>query len=142
MKTQHARWLVVLAILTVCGFTQCHSDESAPTPVIEPEHINVGWRFMRGDDPDYKQTDFNDGTWRTVSLPHDWSIEDIPGTQSPFSAEASDAALVCRCRSNCSQPCAARAAADSDCDAAAYAALGAQSWRTLHVWTLRLRAVV
>ena len=91
MKTQHARWLVVLAILTLCGFTQCHSDESAPTPAIEPEHINLGWRFIRGDNPDYKQTDFNDGTWRTVSLPHDWSIEDIPGTQSPFSAEASDA---------------------------------------------------
>ncbi|MCP4235419.1 MAG: hypothetical protein GY770_17840, partial [Aestuariibacter sp.] len=61
MKTQHARWLVVLAILTLCGFTQCHSDESTPTPAIEPEHINLGWRFIRGDNPDYKQTDFNDG---------------------------------------------------------------------------------
>src|SRR5205085_10899634 len=26
--------------------------------------------------------------WRTVQLPHDWSIEDLPGTNSPFSPDA------------------------------------------------------
>ena len=31
---------------------------------------------------------FDDSGWRKVDLPHDWSIEDLPGTQSPFSRDA------------------------------------------------------
>ena len=26
--------------------------------------------------------------WRKVDLPHDWSIEDLPGTSSPFNPNA------------------------------------------------------
>jgi beta-galactosidase len=28
--------------------------------------------------------EFDDSSWRTLDLPHDWSIEDLPGTSSPF----------------------------------------------------------
>ena len=31
---------------------------------------------------------FDDSTWRMIDLPHDWSIEDLPGTQSPFNPDA------------------------------------------------------
>jgi beta-galactosidase len=37
--------------------------------------FDEGWRFWLGDDPAAKQPDFNDTGWRTLSLPHDWSIE-------------------------------------------------------------------
>ena len=30
----------------------------------------------------------DDSNWRKVDLPHDWSIEDIPGTTSPFTPDA------------------------------------------------------
>ena len=26
--------------------------------------------------------------WRNINLPHDWSIEDLPGTNSPFNPDA------------------------------------------------------
>ncbi|MEJ7676123.1 MAG: sugar-binding domain-containing protein [Chitinophagaceae bacterium] len=35
-----------------------------------------------------EETSFNDSGWRRLDLPHDWSIEDLPGTQSPFDSTA------------------------------------------------------
>ena len=39
--------------------------------------LSLGWRFYRGDDSDYASKSFDDAKWRTVDLPHDWSIEDL-----------------------------------------------------------------
>ena len=36
--------------------------------------LDRGWEFSH-----------DSSTWRMVDLPHDWSIEDLPGTHSPFS---------------------------------------------------------
>ncbi len=42
------------------------------------------WKFYRGDITNAGKTNFNDNGWRKIDLPHDWSIEDLPGTNSPF----------------------------------------------------------
>lgn len=54
-----------------------------------------GWKFFRGGAQGGQNTDFNDSDWRTVDLPHDWSIEDLPsgqaalpGIHSPFNKDA------------------------------------------------------
>jgi beta-galactosidase len=39
------------------------------------------WKFFRGDAEGAQSPDFDDGGWRTLDLPHDWSIE------GPFSEE-------------------------------------------------------
>jgi len=36
------------------------------------------WRFLRGDAPGAEQAGYDDSTWRTLDVPHDWSIEDLP----------------------------------------------------------------
>jgi beta-galactosidase len=46
------------------------------------------WRFHRGGAQDAEHTGYNDLAWRLVDLPHDWSIEDLPGTHSPFDSNA------------------------------------------------------
>ncbi len=46
------------------------------------ERFDGGWRFKLGDDPRAQAPDFADGGWRAVSLPHDWSIEDLPSAQA------------------------------------------------------------
>jgi beta-galactosidase len=46
------------------------------------------WRFHRGGAQSAEQPGFDDASWRTIDLPHDWSIEDLPGTASPFSRDA------------------------------------------------------
>ena len=50
--------------------------------------FDEGWRFHRGDAENAEQINFKDDNWRMVDLPHDWSIEDLPGTNSPFNPDA------------------------------------------------------
>jgi len=50
--------------------------------------FDAGWRFHRGGALGADKPAFNDAQWRQVDLPHDWSIEDLPGTHSPFSPDA------------------------------------------------------
>ena len=50
--------------------------------------FDAGWRFFRGDSPGAEGMKFDDSAWRLLDLPHDWSIEDLPGTDSPFDPEA------------------------------------------------------
>jgi Glycoside hydrolase family 2 C-terminal domain 5/Domain of unknown function (DUF4982) len=33
------------------------------------------WRFLKGDAPGAEKNEFNDGDWRRLDVPHDWSIE-------------------------------------------------------------------
>lgn len=46
------------------------------------------WLFYRGNAQGAENPAFNDKEWRKLDLPHDWSIEDLPGTNSPFSQGA------------------------------------------------------
>lgn len=38
--------------------------------------FNQDWRFYKGDQPGLEAVAFNDSSWRSLSLPHDWSIEE------------------------------------------------------------------
>jgi beta-galactosidase len=50
--------------------------------------FDSSWRFYRGDAEGAERSDFDDSSWRSLSLPHDWSIEDIPGTGAPVDSNA------------------------------------------------------
>ncbi|GAB2467629.1 hypothetical protein GCM10011375_31240 [Hymenobacter qilianensis] len=50
--------------------------------------FDAGWRFHRGGAQGAEKPAFDDKQWRTLDLPHDWSIEDMPGTASPFNPDA------------------------------------------------------
>lgn len=43
--------------------------------------IGDGWRFHRGDVSEGWQEAFDDSGWREVTVPHDWSIEDLPADE-------------------------------------------------------------
>jgi beta-galactosidase len=43
--------------------------------VRERQRFDIGWRFLKGDVQDAEKPAFNDAEWRTMDLPHDWSIE-------------------------------------------------------------------
>jgi beta-galactosidase len=46
------------------------------------------WHFHLGGAQSAELPGFNDSQWRQLDLPHDWSIEDLPGTRSPFDSTA------------------------------------------------------
>jgi beta-galactosidase len=51
---------------------------AAAEPAAGPRKItpfDTGWRFRLGDDPAARQPGFDDSSWRTLDVPHDWSVE-------------------------------------------------------------------
>jgi beta-galactosidase len=58
---------------------------SAQTGFGDAGNINGGWKFTLHDSIGYQAPQVNDKKWRTVDLPHDWSVE---GQLSPTLASA------------------------------------------------------
>jgi len=57
------------------------------------QDFDSGWKFNRGDVSGAELTTFDDSQWRTLDLPHDWSIEDLPASEGkkqigPFSEDS------------------------------------------------------
>ena len=67
------RALLSLALLCLaCAALRAAEPAASPREVIA---IDAGWRFRLGDDPAARQPAFDDAGWRTLDVPHDWSIE-------------------------------------------------------------------
>ena len=64
---------------------QSQAQGFAATP--RRDAFDFGWKFTRGDAPGAQQAAFADASWRTLDLPHDWSIEG-PFAQDELSAGA------------------------------------------------------
>jgi beta-galactosidase len=85
--------LTVLLFAAACGNGSSSSKDGGPPATSEPRQayngargrsFDDGWKFHLGDAPNLEQPGFDDSTWRSLSLPHDWSIElgfdkDSPG---------------------------------------------------------------
>ncbi|ACU04958.1 beta-galactosidase GalB [Pedobacter heparinus] len=56
------------------------------TPRIR-QNFNQDWKFFLGDDAAAKLPGFKDGKWRTLTLPHDWSIEGKFDEKNPAKPE-------------------------------------------------------
>jgi len=50
-------------------------------------NFNKNWKFFLGDEPNAKNSTFNDASWRTLTLPHDWSIEGKFDVKNPSKPE-------------------------------------------------------
>lgn len=76
----------VLACL-VASVPAAHAHEARPArtasaTAVEPAErvrytssLDLDWRFLKGDAPGAEAPAFDDGGWRRVDVPHDWSIE-------------------------------------------------------------------
>lgn len=62
------------------------AQEPAPPPRLR-DSFDFGWQFFPGDAHGAQQPGFADASWRTLDLPHDWSIEG-PFTQNAPSGGA------------------------------------------------------
>jgi beta-galactosidase len=87
--------------LFICCLTGCtdtgtsifgHSAQnsvSSTTRNISSKSFDSDWRFIRIDANGAEKPGFDDTAWRTLDLPHDWSIEDLPqGENSSTAAPA------------------------------------------------------
>jgi beta-galactosidase len=56
------------------------ADNGSPRQVLAAD---TGWKFLLGDPVGAEAAAFVDSSWRTVDLPHDWSIETAPEKGNP-----------------------------------------------------------
>ena len=62
----------VLALQSFTAFS------AAPAKLNRENNFDLGWYFLKADAPGAEDAALNDSAWRTVDLPHDLSIEDLP----------------------------------------------------------------
>ena len=61
-------WLVFIFLLSAkVAISQAETKRTVS--------FDSGWKFYLGDAPGASDPSFNDASWRTLDLPHDWSIE-------------------------------------------------------------------
>ena len=67
---------------------------AAPTVIAVPAGggrdipFDTGWLFQLGEGSGLEGPTLDDKGWKAVDLPHDWSVEDVPGKGTPFDKNA------------------------------------------------------
>jgi beta-galactosidase len=69
--TRFFLFLLLFIVTAIAGRTQ----SASPTRV---SSFDGGWRFIKANPAGADQPGYDDSRWRTLDLPHDWSIEDLP----------------------------------------------------------------
>mgnify|MGYP000894752564 FL=1 len=54
------------------------NNKKAAEPFSRTVSFDEGWRFLKDSLVSAENSDFDDSNWRTLNVPHDWSIEDLP----------------------------------------------------------------
>jgi len=73
----------VLLPLSFPTNAQAAMASEAPLGLGREQAFDLDWRFFRGVADGLEAPGADDSSWRRVDLPHDWSVEDVPGGQSP-----------------------------------------------------------
>lgn len=81
------KYTLTILFVGILTCFSCKTDKSITNP---RQHIlfDFDWRFNRGTVENGQDVKFDDSAWRTLNLPHDWSVEDLPGTDSPLDSTA------------------------------------------------------
>jgi beta-galactosidase len=82
--------IYLILCLFICCLTGCmdtktslfgrsaQNNVSGTTRNLSSKSFDSDWRFIRADANGAEESGFDDTAWRTLDLPHDWSIEDLP----------------------------------------------------------------
>jgi beta-galactosidase len=71
MKFAHG--LLVLLLAGAIGLNIASAATESPRPT---SPFDADWRFFRGEPVGAEQVHFDDSQWRSLNVPHDWSIEE------------------------------------------------------------------
>lgn len=64
---------LIFFIASTLLLVSCKHEAKSPRIV---EDFNTNWKFNLGNAPNAETVQFNDSEWRTLNVPHDWSIEE------------------------------------------------------------------
>ena len=81
----------ILLMLLLVGSVSC--KESGILESKRTISFDTDWRFIKDDPEGAENPSYDDSGWRSIDLPHDWSIEDLPDQSDsvigPFSKASS-----------------------------------------------------
>jgi beta-galactosidase len=76
------RTRLILAI-TAAAVAFCWLPSRSNASARQTESFDFGWKFQLGDVPGAETPGFDDASWRSLDLPHDWSIEGAYDENAP-----------------------------------------------------------
>ncbi len=88
LKTNHILLSTFLLIVLCVSCIKSKPDFSTRN-----QNFDANWKFHPGNVPEAEMESFDDSKWRTLDLPHDWSIEDLAPVEGkkqigPFSEDS------------------------------------------------------
>lgn len=92
IKKMKLTLLFILSSAFILLLNSCN-DRNQNLDFERESSFNLDWKFIRGNVNDASEVRFDDTSWRSLDLPHDWSIEDLPEKEGikqigPFSEES------------------------------------------------------
>ena len=78
---RHFKLTSALALVAILFFSSCSSESPR-----EKLSFNDDWTFHLGDIAEASSVDYDDSSWRTLDLPHDWAIEGEFSAENPSGA--------------------------------------------------------
>ena len=79
-------FLPVFVLISISFMTGCGDNTDQSERI---KDFDAGWLFLKDSLQNAEAVNFDDSGWRRIDLPHDWSIEDLPGQSDsvigPFS---------------------------------------------------------
>ena len=78
------RWSRLIPLISVAAATTAATLPSTSAENRFSSRVDDGWRFALEDQAEAKDLGFDDAGWRTLNLPHDWSIEGRPDPKAPM----------------------------------------------------------
>src|ERR1017187_6110370 len=76
----------MLAAALIALASLLHAAPAAAQPQQKPrviQQFTTGWKFLQADAPGAEKPAFDDSAWKSVTLPHDWSIAGPPKEDAP-----------------------------------------------------------
>lgn len=70
---------LVKNITTISFLLLLYLPQVAHSQLGRDQYFNTNWKFYRGDIAGGEKKNVNEKNWRYIDVPHDWSIEDLPG---------------------------------------------------------------
>lgn len=78
-----SKTILILPVFLCFGWIEA----GAQANVERKQLIDQDWKFYHGDEPKASAGNFNDKNWRTLDLPHDWSIEGRIDPKNPMGGD-------------------------------------------------------
>jgi beta-galactosidase len=74
--------MVLTVLATVLLSSACAWAAAPSSSPRQQLNADANWKFLLGDPAGAEATSFKDADWRSVTLPHDWSIEQAPNEKN------------------------------------------------------------